>query len=311
MIDTKIIDWLLDGDISLQYQVYRDLLETDKIPLKKKIATVGWGAKFLSLRNDNGHWGRGFYQPKWISTHYTLLDIKNLSFPNQNKLIDETIKKILKEERSFDGGVNPGKTISKSDVCINGMFLNYASYFNTEENNLKAIVDYILLQQMPDGGFNCQKSRKGAVHSSLHSTICVIEGINEYRLNGYTYRIRDLEKAERESREFILIHKLYQSHSTGKTIDEKMLKLSFPSRWRYDILRALDYFRSADVKYDEKMKDALDIIIKKRRADNKWPLQQKYPGQTHFEMEKAGQVSRWNTLRALRTLKHFNLLDSI
>ena len=310
MINQNILKWLLDGDVSIRYQVYRDLLDTEKPALQKRIAKEGWGEKFISLRNDDGHWGKGFYQPKWISTHYTLLDIKNLSFPNKNKLIDETIKKILVEERGSDWGVNPGKSVSKSDVCINGMFLNYASYFQANENELKLIVDYILSQQMSDGGFNCQKSRKGAVHSSLHSTLCVIEGINEYFQNGYTYRISELKKAEKVSVDFILLHKLFQSHRTGETIDERMIKLSYPSRWRYDILRALDYFRSANIEYDDRMKEALDIIIKKQKPDGYWLLQNKHAGLTHFEIENTGKPSRWNTLRALRVLKYFDLLST-
>ena len=84
-----------------------------------------------------------------------------------------------------------------------------------------------------------------------------------------------------------------------------MLMLSFPSRWKYDILRALDYFQFAGINYDPRMQDALDILKKKQRKDNKWPVQAKHPGQTHFDMEKTGGPSRWNTLRALRVLKHF------
>jgi hypothetical protein len=85
-----------------------------------------------------------------------------------------------------------------------------------------------------------------------------------------------------------------------------MLMLSYPSRWKYDILRALDYFQFAGSNYDPRMQDALDILKKKRRKDHKWPVQAKHPGQTHFDMEKTGSPSRWNTLRALRVLKHFD-----
>ena len=88
-------------------------------------------------------------------------------------------------------------TISQSDVCVNGMFLNYASYFNSSENDLRSIVDFLLSEQMGDGGFNCQSNRKGASHSSLHSTLSVIEGILEYSYNGYTYRLKELKKAKK------------------------------------------------------------------------------------------------------------------
>lgn len=247
----------------------------------------------------------GFYQPKWTSSHYTLLDLRNLGISPDIVLIRETINDIIKESKGADGGINPSGTISKSDVCINGMFLNYASYFRAAEEDLRSVVDFILSQQLLDGGFNCRFNRKGARHSSLHSTLSVIEGIREYSKHGYGYRLDELKKKEAESREFILVHKLFRSHRTGDIIDKRMLMLSYPSRWRYDILRALDYFQYAGVDFDNRMGDALDVLIKKRRRDRTWPLQARHAGKTHFEMETVGRSSRWNTLRALRVLKHF------
>jgi len=312
MIDPTLIDWLLDSDVSIQYQVYRDLLNTDRPDLKERIAGEGWGAKYLSFRQENGHWGKGFYQPKWTSSHYTLLDLRNLSISNHQKEIQSTIQKILQEHRNFDGGVHPNTNKSKSDVCLNGMFLNFASYFETGENDLKSVVDFILSLQLPDGGFNCRSNRVKVTHSSLHSTLSVLEGIQEYSTRGYLYRLPELERAgEEESRQFLLDHKLFRSHRTGEIIDSKMLLLSYPSRWRYDILKALDYFRCAGVGYDPRMADALDLIIQKQKPDKKWPLQAKHNGHVHFDMEKAGQSSKWNTLRALRVLKHFEWIDKL
>ena len=109
-------------------------------------------------------------------------------------------------------------------------------------------------------------------------------------------------EAGKKAREFLLQHRLYRSDRTGEVIDKKWLMLSYPSRWRYDILRALCHFQSAGAPYDPRLKDALDLLLKKRRSDGAWPVQAKHPGQTHFEMEKTGGPSRWNTLRALRVL---------
>lgn len=303
--ENEIVKWLLSGDVSLQYQVHRDLLSNDREDLRERIATEGWGKKFLAKRNKNGHWGRAFYQPKWTSTHYTLLDLKNLSISPKTQAVRDSVAMVVRDCKGPDGGINPSDLLRQSDVCINGMALNYASYFGANEEDLKSIVDFILSEHMPDGGFNCHSNRKGAVHSSMHTTLSVMEGITEYINNGYKYRAKELVKAEAESREFLLLHKFYQSHRTGEVMDKKMLMLSYPSRWRYDILRALDYFRAVNAKYDERMSDALSILIKKRRADMKWPLQAKHLGQTHFEMEIPGKPSRWNTLRSMRVLKHF------
>lgn len=304
--DNRLFDWLLEGDVSIQYQVHRDLFDTIMPELRDRIAKEGWGAMFLSRRNENGHWGRSFYQPKWTSTHYTLLDLKNLGISPDNAVIKKTIDLILQKTKGVDGGINPSRTIKNSDVCINGMFLNYACYFKAPRDPMRSIVDFLIDTQMGDGGFNCRSNRGGAVHSSLHSTLSVLEGLQEYSLNDYTYRLSELTRIESESRGFILLHKLFRSDHTNEIIDKRMLMLSYPSRWRYDILRALNYFQYAGISYDPRMQDALDVLNKKRRKDGRWPLQAKHPGQTHFDMEKPGTPSRWNTLRALRVLKHYN-----
>ena len=139
----------------------------------------------------------------------------------------------------------------------------------------------------------------------MHSTISVLEGILEYAKNGNTYRLAELQQAAEQARSFLLQHRLFRSDRTGEIIDGKMLMLSYPSRWRYDILRALDYFHFAGIDYDPRMRAALDVLKKKQRKDYKWPVQGKHPGQTHFDMEKTGGPSRWNTLRATRVLRHF------
>lgn len=304
MDDNEILDWLLAGDVSIQYQARRDLLSQSRPDLRQRIAQEGWGSRFLAERKENGHWGRGFYQPKWISTHYTLLDLKHLGILPDNGPIKESIALILQREKSEDGGVNPAGTIKESDVCVNGMFLNYACYFGAEEEQLHSIVDFILSQRLPDGGFNCRFNRSGARHSSLHSTLSILEGLLEYRLNGYTYRLPELEAAVAGAREFILLHQLYLSDRTGEVINPAFLRLPYPGRWKYDILRALDYFRSAGCLWDERMRPAVEVLMKKRRKDGTWPLQAKHPGQVHFDMEQAGKPSRWNTLRALRVLRY-------
>lgn len=310
MNDKQIIEWLLEGDVSIQYQVYRDLLGTDRKDLQDRIAHEGWGKQFLSKRNPDGHWGARFYQPKWISTHYTLLDLRNLDLSQENEVVNETIDRVLETCEAGDGGIKLGPSTSvHSDVCVNGMFLNYASYFKTEEKKLCPIADSILNEVMPDNGFNCITTRGGARHSSLHSTLSVLEGLNEFLKSGYMYRRQDIQRAKESAEEFILRHRLFLSDRTGEIIHRNFLKLVYPARWKYDILRAIDYFQYAGREWDARMEPALDIILKKRNNDGTWNMQAAHPGKVHFVMEKAGAPGRWNTLRILRVLKHYKLKD--
>ncbi len=152
----ELIQWLLEGDVAIQYQVHRDLLWDSRKDLQAKILKEGWGAQLLMLQHPDGHWGRSFYQPKWTSSHYSLLDLRNLNIVPGNSQIGQSIQMIVRDQKSRDGGINPSGTIHQSDVCINGMFLNYACYFGVEEKGLQSVVDYMLDQRMPDGGFNCR-----------------------------------------------------------------------------------------------------------------------------------------------------------
>lgn len=305
----NIIEWLLQGDVSIQYLTKKYLLnkaENELQNLRKRIAAEGWGKRFIDARSATGHWGRGFYQPKWISSHYTLLDLRYLEIEAVEPII-KTIALILEQSKAADGSINESKSNKSGDLCVNGMFLNYASFFGVPELELQSIVDYILESHMPDGGFNCEAKTKGAKHSSMHTTISVLEGVWEFTKLGYQYRLDELNIARKEAEEFLLMHRLYQSEKTNEIIDKKWTMLSFPSRWRYDILRALVYFVDSGLPYDSRMDDAINLLKSKQKNDGTWPVQMKHPGQVHFDMEKTGTSSKFNTLRALRVFKAFKI----
>ena len=301
----QIIEWLLNGDVSIQFQTYRDLLNIEHNDLQERIERQGWGKSFLSKRKPELHWGDHFYQPKWISSHYTILDLRNLGISPQQKEIQESVSFILSTEKSETGCIKPIGHNGLCDVCINGIFLNYASYFQTDAKALESVVDFLLDERMEDGGFNCQRNRIGAHHSSMHTTISVLEGITEYQRNGYTYRLAQLKQAKQTAVDFLLLHQLYISDRTGEIIKKDFLRLPYPSRWKYDILRALDYFQYARIPWDDRLLPAIQVLLKKRNKYGTWNVNAKYPGQVHIEMEKAGKPSRWNTLRALRTLDFY------
>jgi len=220
------------------------------------------------------------------------------------------VNDIADNYKTKDGGITPNpKNWDFSDVCINGMSLHFMCYFGIEETKLYSVIDFILTQQMDDGGFNCNYNYKkyGAKHGSLHSTVSLIEGINTYIDYEYTYRLNELQAARDKAIEFLLIHQLYISDRTGEIINPDFLKLSYPPRWKYDILRAMESLMNAGIAYDNRLDKAVEVIKTKRRKDGTWPLQNKHQGKVHFDMEKPGSSSRWNTLRVLRVFKYFNI----
>ena len=303
--ETECTDWLLQGDVAIQYQTHRDLLGADRPDLRARIAREGWGKQLLDQRNPDGSWGLEFYRPKWTSSHYTLLSLKGLAIAPDQPIIRESIGRILADYKAMDGGIECSRGDRKSDVCVNGMVLNYASYFGAAADDLHSIVDFLLTEHMEDGGFNCQSNRSGAHHSSLHSTLSVLEGIHEYGRNGYLYRLDELQAAARRSRDFILLHRFFKSDRTGDIIDKRFLRFPYPPHWYYNILRALDHFRNAGAPYDGRMQDALDVVAGKRGTNGLWRREAALPGKEFLIMEPPRGPSRWTTLMALRVLKAY------
>jgi hypothetical protein len=227
--------------------------------------------------------------------------LRRLGLAPDDPQAQKACRLLLDEGFYHDGGINLSRSLKQSETCITGMVLSMLAYFEFQDERVERIVEHLLGQQMADGGWNCQAFR-GATHSSFHTTICVLEGLREHEKRDPA-GAETVVKSQERGQEFLLAHKLFRSHRTGEIVDLRMTRFSFPPRWHYDIMRALDYFQECNVPHDGRMEDAIGIIKKKRRVDGRWPLQNRHAGRTFFEMEKPGRPSRWNTLRALRILR--------
>lgn len=300
----SIIDWLLEGDPAIGYCTKRDILEIDDPMMQKQICDEGWGKQFLSLQDSRGHWGIDFYRPKWSCTHYTLLEIKEMGMPKGLPTITSIVDQILTLKKALDGGISFWQGYKHSDICVDGMVLNFASYFIPPDERFDSLIDLMLKAQLKDGGWNCRWLHK-AVHSSFHTTLSVLEGLWEYRINGGNHRLEELLRAEDRAIEFLLHHHLYKSHQTLEVVDSKMLYFTYPSRWRYDVLRVLYHFATRGIPFDDRMDSALRYVQSKRNPDGVWILNSRHPGKEFFHMEKVGSPSRWISYRALYIIKKY------
>ena len=306
MLNKEIVKWLLDGDVSIQYQANKYLLESEPEnleTLQTRMSSEGWGRAFLDFRDEiTGQWGKGWYTPKWRSTHYTLMELRDIEIHPETPEYKESAGKLLNALWYKKGFGSKGRML---DMCIAGMLLRICCYCHIESDKIFEIADYIIDKHFADGGWNCRWP-SGHTHSSMHTTINVLEGILEYSSNDYSYRLDELTDCRNMAHEFLLTHKLYKSDKTGKDIKTSFKMLSFPSRWHYNILRCLFYFAQADIAYDSRMDDALKLLMTKRKKSGAWPLQHKIKGEVHFDMENPGSDSRWNTLRALIVLRKYS-----
>lgn len=306
MSGDAVIAWLLEGDPAIRWQVRRDLLDEPYERDRKQVLRSGWGAALLARRKPDGHWGRGVYTPKWVSTTYTLLEWRSLGPPPGHRALLKSCSLLLDLGLHSDGGINFWG-IKRSETCVTGMVLSFSAALGLRDPRLSTLAAHLLNAQMPDGGWNCQRYR-GATHASVHTTISVLEALLDYERAGPPDAAA-LREAQQRGREFLLAHRLFRSHRTGKVFDSRMTRFTFPPRWHYDVLRGLDYFQAAGAAPDPRLDPAIELLLKRRLPDGRWRLAAHWPGRMHFQYEAPGRPSRWNTLRALRVLRRLPMPD--
>ncbi len=306
-VHDQVIAWLLEGDPAIQYQTRRDLLQAPAAELEQtraRIALEGWGAQLLSQRSPADRmWSGHLYSPKWTSTHYSLLLLKDLEIQPLPEIADSCLL-LLEKGLWQDGGINFWRSIKHSEVCVTGMLLSMLAFFGVQDDRCDQLADFLLRTQMPDGGWNCNIFQ-GATHSSLHSTLSVIEGLQEYQ-HRFQQRVDEIMLAHQRALNFVSAHRLYRSHRTGEIIDPQMINFTFPAYWRYDILRMLDHLQKWNQPPVEAMQDAINILTGKMTETGQWKLARRYSGKIYFPIETVGQPSRWITLKTIRVLNWWN-----
>jgi hypothetical protein len=271
------------------------------------VAVEGWGASLLDLQADDGRWDGGTYRPGWVddekpffdawtATHFALALLRELGVDPTDPRVRRAVSRVRDGVRweandapYFDGETEP---------CINGVALANGAYFGEKVDR---IVERVLADQLSDGGWNCW-AEFGATVASFHSTICVLEGLLAWEHAGEADA--DVASARLRGEEYLLERGLFRRRSTGAVADPRFTMLSFPTWWYHDVLRALDYLRSAHERPDDRCGEALALVASKRDEAGRWPLENVHQGPTHVELDgPEGAPSRWNTLRALRVLR--------
>ncbi len=300
--------WLLDGDPSIRWQVLRDLTDApaDEVAAERaRVGTEGWGARLLALQDPDGTWGNGLYSPKWTSTTYTLLLLRSLGLPAGDARALAGCRRVWDGALFYRGGLTLAKTVREPETCISGMLVLLAAAFGYEDERVRSTLQWLLGEQLADGGWNCEAIRRGSTHGSFHTSITVLEALDAVARTPAADGMREqIDAAAARGREFFLAHRLFRSHRTGEVADPAFLRWRFPPQWHYDVLRGLDHFRAVDAPYDPRLADALGAVSRARRADGRWSQRAPYPGRMWFALEAPGP-SRWHTLRALRVLRRY------
>jgi len=304
----EVIEWLLDSDPAIRWQVVRDLRDASPAEIageRARVVREGLGAEILARQEADGSWRREG-APKWLSTLFTLQLLRATGVDPGESAVQAAMTRAESSLRwnDNDGGwdVRPAETggngffEGEEEPCINGGVLAFGSYFGHPEEGLAR---RLASEQLEDGGWNCEAP--GSKRSSFHTTICVLEGLLEYeRAVG---EAPEVAAARRRGEEYLLKRGLMRRLSTGEVVSAEFLELAFPPGYHYDVLRALDYFRAAEGEPDVRMQESVGLIESRRGADGRWALDRSYETAAVVVGERVGEPSRWNTLRAMRVLR--------
>jgi hypothetical protein len=305
------LDWLLDSDPAIRWQVLRDLVRAPAAVVaaeRARVATEGWGARLLGLQGEDGQWAGGACFPArsiepydksqgqpWISTLPTLQLLCDFGVDPSDDRVRRAVA-LVKDRCRWEHAGQPFFS-GEVEPCINGRTVTLGTYFG---QNVDSVVARLLNEQLEDGGWNCEMEN-GSVRSSFATTINVLEGLlaHQRATGGSAESIA----VRRRGEEYLLERKLMRRKSTGEVVNPAWLQFSFPARWHYDVLRALDYFRSVGDAPDSRIEEAIALVRAKQQKNGTWLLENTHPGKVHFALEDGdGRPSRWNTLRARRVL---------
>jgi hypothetical protein len=310
----SIIEWLLDSDPPIRWQVMRDLIgaPAEEVAAERaRVATEGAGARLLALQGPDGRWGGAAWNHGWNSTMHVLILLRDLGLDPASEQARRAVGLVrdgvtwkgcgpqeCDDNPFFAGEVEP---------CINGQVAASGSYFGQD---VQGIVDRLLAEQLPDGGWNCEAPTV-STRSSFHTTICVLEALLEHELRVGSRP--EVTEARLRGQDYLLERRLFRRRSTGEVIEDRKAPgaawtcFAFPTWWHYDVLRGLEYLRRASVAPDERVAEAIKLVASKRDGNGRWPLETRHPGVMPVETDEGeGRPSRWNTLRALRVLDWYS-----
>lgn len=315
------IDWLLDSDPSLKWQVERDILGLPEAvwqPTRNEVSTSGFGAYVLSVQDADGQWAGGAYFPKrddpralthaddaegqpYHATTWTLNALREWGV--DAAALADTAERLDKNSRwEYDDLPYWGGEV---DCCINAFTLSNGAWLGVD---VSKNAEWFIEHQLEDGGWNCEWEN-GATISSVHSTLNSLIGLLDYEIRvGGNERIA---AARKRGEEYLLQRKLMFKLSTGEQIAPWVTEFIAPARWRYSTLRALTYFMDArnfdGDAIDSRIEQAIESVRKRENENGRWINDWVEKGAVWVEVDAPiGEESKWNTYYATRVLNWFD-----
>jgi len=336
-----VLDWLLeDNEPSARYETLVGLLgkEVSDPSVRKAhdlIGSKGWAAMIFEKQKEQTYWDnlKSCYVPKFSASSWQLLVLADLGVSSKDPRMAKAVEHFLEQHNVESGGVSlrpKGHDKFEPHICTTGntvRALARMGYY--EDDRVLKSLNWLISKQLPDGGWNCSPSGK---HASFMSTVQPVWALSE--MMSHDAR-RGWEASAKRGSEFLLKHRVFKSDRDDSVVLLDFLRLHYPLHYAYDFLHGLRVLTELGVRNDQRMDDAVSLLLEKKLPDGKWPLEGVYRGWRHpnamhgeetvsrpeerelitqgwgteraLQIEEAGKPSKWITLQAFLVLKRLGL----
>lgn len=309
-VDVSVLEWLLEpSDPSARWHALRLLLDRsvedpDVVEAQRAIPRSPWAEALLAGQQPDGSWPRGkTSRPTYNATMRRLSALADLGMPADDPRVSVACELLLERTELPGEGFCGRQTKPRvPHECGQGASLFLFNHFGYgADKRVKAAVEWLLANQMLDGGWNCAHNPKGrlqvdgAIHmghacsldqphhkSSLFSTMAVLKGLATMR--------RPPKRAIARGVEFILEHRVHRARTSRRAIYRWPPPLHFLGGG-YDGLQPLRVLVMAGASPDARLDEAL-TYLESRDQDGRWPAD-----------DAPGEPNKWITVHALHVLR--------
>ena len=308
MHEYEFSTWLLSAQTpSIQYQALLDLCDyptTDTRVIKAQQAIMKKGPvpAILGHQTKSGQWHgeRSYYTPKYVSTHWSMMLLTELSIDGGNAHYRQGVRYMA--EATADELDERLDTNALGLGCFWGNLLRYTLHAGkVDEDQVEKLIDY-LTRDLQNGFCRCPHNQGYACAWGVVRALWGLAAISQGQ------RPRNTDRAITQGVKFLLesyrlVEANYPAPGQGGS-NPLWFKLNFPLFYQVDLLFALRVLDELGQLDHPGVQTTLDWLAQRRGRNGRWIGSSPFRQRTWRELGDRDETNRWVSLYASRILRH-------
>jgi hypothetical protein len=333
-INPQVMNWLLEEDkenAPVKFLALRDILEKREGDPELEAAhqammETGPIPAILTRQFPGGHWEneKNIYYPKYYATVWQIIMLAQLGADSSHPQIRKAGDYILQNAIGKFGGFSVSPNQTGAVHCLQGNIaaalldfgyrddphflkaMEWMAHSVTGEGfapaGEKASGDHYIRSSISGPGFPCAANDHkpcawGAVKVALSLSKVPPEKRTPAEKSAVDRSIEFLLSVDPATADYPHPYTIAPSGS--------WFKFGFPVFYVTDLLQILEALVGLGLSGDERLRNAIALIMQKQDKEGRWRMEYTYNGKTWVEIEEKGKASKWVTFRAVRVIKRY------